>query len=114
MKSFDRLCPPAKLYLVISLISYVFILLQNIGSHSKFTLGTYSCQHANPGMFLVGQAIYILLWTWLLNYICKWNTTISWVIVLFPFILFFLIIGLVFLQGLEGFRGGGDLQNYRH
>ena len=112
MKWFDKLCTPAKFYLILSGISYSLILLQNIGNHSRFTLGTYSCAHSNPGLFLVGQAIYILLWTWLLNYICKWNTNISWVIVLFPYLLFFILLGLVLFQGLEGFRGAGDLPNF--
>ena len=111
MKWFNQLCPPAQFYLVVSVISYSIILLQNIGNHSRFTLGTYSCNHSNPGLFLIGQAIYILLWTWLLNLICKVNSGISWVIVLFPFILFFLLIGLAMIRGLEGFHGAGDLQN---
>ena len=91
MKWFNKLCDPAKFYLLLSAISYSLILLQNIGNRSTFTLGTYSCQHSSPGLFLVGQAIYIALWTWLLNLICKWNPAISWVIVLFPFLLFFIL-----------------------
>ena len=112
MKWFDKLCPPAQFYFVVSVLSYSFILLQNIGNHSRFTLGTYSCAHSNPGLFLAGQALYILLWTFLLNYICKWNTNISWVIVLFPYLLFFVLLGLVLFEGLEGFRGAGDLPNF--
>jgi hypothetical protein len=111
MKWFNKLCDPAKFYLILSLISYSLILLQNIGNHSKFTLGTYSCHHSSPGLFLVGQALYIALWTFLLNFICKWNPAISWVIVLFPFLLFFILLGLVLFQGMEGFHGAGDLPN---
>ena len=107
-----KLCPPAKFYLLLSVISYTLILLQNIGNRNKFSLGTYSCDHSSPGMFLAGQALYIVLWTWLLNMICKLNPGISWVIVLFPFVLFFLLLGLVLLQGMEGFRGGADLPSF--
>jgi len=112
MKWFDKLCTPAKFYFILSGISYSLILLQNIGKHSKFHLGSYSCNHSNPGLFLIGQALYILLWTWLLNYICKWNKNISWFIVLFPFMLFFVLLGLVLFQGLEGFHGAGDLPSF--
>lgn len=112
MKWFNKLCSPAKFYLIVSVISYSFILLQNIGNTSRFTLGTYSCNHSSPGLFLIGQALYIALWTVLLNYICKVNTSISWVIVLFPFILFFILLGLVMINGLEGFKGGADLPNF--
>jgi hypothetical protein len=106
-----KLCKPAKFYLFLSVISYSLILLQNIGNTNKFSLGIYSCNHSKPGLFLGCQALYIILWTWLLNMICKINPNISWVIVLFPFILFFLLLGLVLLQGIEGFHGG-DLPNF--
>lgn len=109
MKWFDKLCPPAQFYLFISVLSYSIILLQNIGNNGRFTLGTYSCHHSSPGLFLIGQALYIALWTWLLNLICKVNTGISWLIVLFPFILFFIMLGLVLMQGV---REGADMPNY--
>jgi hypothetical protein len=108
MKWFDKLCPPAQFYFVVSVLSFSFIVLQNIGNSSRFTLGTYSCNHSSPGLFLLGQALYIILWTWLLNLICKVNTGISWLIVLFPFILFFILLGLVLMQGV---REGADMPN---
>ena len=101
MKLFDKLCSPAKFYLIISLIPYVFILLQNIGNMGTFTLGSYSCKHSSTGILLISQALYIVIWTWILNLICKANTTISWVIVLFPFVLFFILLGVVLIQGIH-------------
>ena len=112
MKWFDKLCPPAQFYFVVSVLSYSFIVLQNIGNTGRFSLGTYSCPHSNPILFLIGQGLYILLWTWILNMICKLNTGISWLIVLFPFILFFILLGMVLLQGSEGVREGADMSNY--
>ena len=38
---FTNLCQPAKFYLTISIIYYILILLQNIGSHDRFYLGSY-------------------------------------------------------------------------
>jgi hypothetical protein len=102
MKFYDKLCKPAQLYLLISLVAYVIILIQNIASPDRFTLGPYSCMHDNQPLLMVGQLIYIAFWTWLLNMICKINTGISWLIVLFPFILFFIIFLSVVFQGREG------------
>lgn len=101
MKLYDKLCDPAKFYFVIATISYILILLQNIGGGARFTLGSYSCRHPNPILLLVIQALYILFWTWLLNLICKLNKGISWVIVLFPFLLFFIALGIVLFQGIQ-------------
>ena len=58
--------------------------------------------HDNQPLVMVGQLIYIAFWTWLLNMICKINTGISWAIVLFPFILFFIIFLAVVFSGREG------------
>jgi hypothetical protein len=101
MKIYDKLCEPAKFYFVIATISYILILLQNLGDHGRFTLGSYSCRHTNPAILLVVQALYIVFWTWLLNLICKINKGISWVIVLFPFLLFFVALGVILFQGIQ-------------
>ena len=101
MKIFNKLCPPAKFYLIIASISFMFLLFQNVGS-SEFTLGVYSCPHPNPGGILFVNAIYIVFMTWLLNWICKVNTNISWVIVLFPFLIMFIALGIVLIKGREG------------
>jgi hypothetical protein len=111
MKLYDKLCNPAKFYFILSTVTFIFVILQNIGTPNRFTLGNYSCRHSNPGLLLLVQAFYILFWTWLLNVICKINTSISWVIVLFPFILLFIALGLVLFQGMhkdkqEGFGYG--------
>ena len=110
MNLYNRLCAPAKLYFVISAVSYLFILIQNVGGQGKFTLGSYSCRHSNPMILLLIQALYILFWSWLLNVICKINKNISWVIVLFPFVLFFVALGILLFQGIRKDREGmGEL-----
>jgi hypothetical protein len=75
------------------------MLIQNIGATDRFTLGSFSAPHSNPMMLLVVNALYIAVWTWMLNILCRINTNISWVIVLFPFVLFFIGIGLLLFQG---------------
>jgi hypothetical protein len=45
------------------------------------------------------KLIYILFWTWVLNLICKdGHTNISWLLVLLPFILLFVMIGLLMIN----------------
>ena len=97
---YNKLCNPAKFYLVISVVCFVLLLLQNAGTSGKFNLGLYSVDHKQTPMILVGNFLYILVWTWLLNMICTLNPNISWVIVLFPFILTFIILGYILFLGL--------------
>jgi hypothetical protein len=92
MAFYDKLCKPAQFYLLISLVSYTLILIQNLTSPNQFCLGSYSCESENKPLIMIGQLLYIAFWTWLLNIICKINTTISWAIVLLPFVLFFIIL----------------------
>ena len=98
-KVYDSLCNPAKFYLIISAISFILILVQNLGSRNSFTLGTYSVPHSNPMLLLLFNALYIVIWTWMLNLVCKINPKISWVIVLFPVILLFLGFALMIFAG---------------
>jgi hypothetical protein len=99
MPFYDKLCKPAQFYLLISLVSYTLILLQNLTSPNQFCMGPYSCTNENKPLIMVAQLIYIAFWTWLLNLICKINTSISWVIVLLPFILFFVILLAILFNG---------------
>jgi len=97
---FKELCTPAKFYFIIASVSYILMLLQNINSNGRFYLGSYSCPHNTP-MILLLNALYIAVWTWLLNLICSVNKNISWVIVLFPFILLFIGLGIVLIDGIQ-------------
>ena len=86
---YANLCKPAQFYLIVSLFAFVIMAVQNLGSSSEFRVGSYSTPHSNPVMILFFNIVYVLLWTWMLNLICKINPNISWVIVLLPFVLFF-------------------------
>jgi len=70
--SFASLCMPAKVYLVLSAISLV------IGLVSQFHI-----------IAILTKLFFILLWTWVLNWLCsKGLKTLSWILVLLPIILF--------------------------
>ena len=98
-KVYASLCPPAKFYLIISAVSFILMLIQNIGRKGEFALGGFKCPHNSPGLILLFNALYIGLWTWMLNVICKINPKISWLIVLLPFILLFIGFGMLMLRG---------------
>ena len=70
---FSRFCTPAQLYLILAGISLITAFFNN------FQVIT-----------LVLNGIFVLIWGWILNWLCsKGLKAISWILVLLPFILFF-------------------------
>ena len=75
--SFSRLCEPAQLYLVLSLIFLVF--------------GVFTQMAA---MTLIVKGFFILFWTLILNFLCSIGLKfISWILVLLPFLVLLLSVG---------------------
>ena len=98
-KTLKELCTPALVYFSISIIALVMVLLQNLGNRNSYNIGSFSCRVPNTTLVFIVKLIYILFWTWVLNLICKDGYTgISWLLVLLPFILFFVIIGLLLIN----------------
>jgi len=98
-KSLKELCTPAVVYFSISVISLVIVLLQNLGNTNSYNIGSFSCRVPNTTVVFITKLIYILFWTYILNLICKdGHTGLSWLLVLLPFILLFVIIGLLMLN----------------
>ena len=88
-----KLCTPAYLYLVISVFSIIIIMLQNGSNSNTYCMGNYSCQVPNIYLIFVVKFIYVLFWTWILNLLCKAGYPgVSWLLLLFPFILMFIFI----------------------
>jgi hypothetical protein len=72
----SAICIPAMLYLVLSVISLILMAFRSCGA-----------------LCLLFKALFIAIWTWLLNFLCTQGyTTISWILVLLPFIMFILMI----------------------
>ncbi len=91
------LCTPAFIYLILSAVAIIFIAIQNLGGSDTYCVGSYGCKTSFVTLIFVFKIIYILFWTWLLNIICKSGyETVSWILVLLPFILMFIFIALVF------------------
>lgn len=93
-----QLCTPAYVYFFISIFALILAAFQNIGNTNQYTLGMFSCNVPSCVIIFIIKIIYILFWTWVLNLICKDGYTwISWLLVLLPFLLLFVILGIVMI-----------------
>lgn len=99
VKQFTSLCTPAQLYLGMSLLSVLALCYQNLGNPDVFACGIMKADTPiNNAFYLVFQVLYVLGWTYLLNYLCKTGySKISWLLILLPFIAMFVLIGLLIL-----------------
>jgi len=91
----NNLCEPAFFYFVISFSIVFVVALQNYGQGYNYCVGTQSCSSANvPGLFVI-KVLYILVWTWILNLICKNGyEPLSWALVFIPIILMFIFMAI--------------------
>uniref|UniRef100_A0A6C0AZE0 Uncharacterized protein n=1 Tax=viral metagenome TaxID=1070528 RepID=A0A6C0AZE0_9ZZZZ len=104
-KKLKELCTPAYVYFILSVIGIIFSIIQNFGSKNTYKLGMFMTRVPSTILVFAVKIIYILFWTWILNLICKdGHTGIAWFLVLIPFILLFVIVGLVMVNpsALEG------------
>ena len=95
----SKLCTPASVYFVISLIFLVILGMNNLKESERLCLGDYSCYVGNNTMVFVLNAVYILFWTFILDLMCKNGYgSISWIILLFPFVLSFILLALAMMK----------------
>ena len=95
-RTIKELCTPAAVYFVISMLGLLIVVFQNIGCTDTFTIGDFSRKVPSTLIVLGFQFIYILFWTYVLHLICKdGHSTLSWFIVLLPFLLLFVLIALM-------------------
>jgi hypothetical protein len=110
------LCKPAKFYLYLSIAGIVMSLIQNMRKfdNSNYKCGSFSVNVPSVMLIFVFKIVYVMFWTYVLNLLCKDNNVrLAWLLVLFPIILLFVIIGMLLLTGgveknagNEGFREG--------
>jgi len=100
LKEIKKLCTPAYVYLVLSVASMVLMIFQNRGNTDKYCVGDFECNVPSTASIFVGKAIYIVIWTFILNALCKAGyKKVSWFIILIPFILMAIMIGMLILSG---------------
>lgn len=94
-----NICTPAYVYFVVSVIALIIMAFQNLGNVNMYCIGSYSCNVTSVFMIFVLKALYILFWTWVLNVICRGGAPgLAWFFVLLPYILMFILIGMLFMQ----------------
>ena len=97
---FDKLCTPAQIYLI---VSFILMVLSYFGlnaisqqitlnqSNNSFLQSLNFTYQKDTRTSYVVQAVFIVLWTWVLSYLCnKGFSNLSWFLILFPWILMFL------------------------
>ena len=95
----NELCTPASLYFIISMITLLMVLFQNLGNSNSYNVGNFSCRVPNTPLVFIIKFIYIVFWTYILNLICKdGHVGISWLLVLLPWILLFVIMCMLMIN----------------
>jgi hypothetical protein len=98
-KLLKKLCAPAYVYLVVSVISIIVIMFQNGGNSNIYCIGNFECAVPSTALVFLTKFLYVAFWTFILDSVCKAGyKQISWFLVLFPFILFFIFLGLMMLN----------------
>ena len=117
LDSVKSLCVPAKVYLFFGLVTLFAMLKQNVNdSENIFCFGNYECYVENKWILMVSKVIYIGFWTFILNVLCKGGyKNLSWFFILFPIVLFFLlIIAFLWLNGAQtNLQEGMTQQTYK-
>jgi hypothetical protein len=96
IKMFNSICTPAQLYLAISLVAIISMLIQNCEDNTVYRIGDMVVKTPCHNLaFFAIKILYVFLWTWILNLLCKKGFTgLSWLLVLMPIIGMFVLIGL--------------------
>jgi hypothetical protein len=88
-----NLCVPSLLYFIFSMVIIFVMAFQNLGNDKVYCLGSFTCDVSSVYLIFILKIIYVLFWTWVLNLICRAGAPgISWLLVLFPVILFFVLL----------------------
>ena len=101
-KTIKKLCKPAYIYFILSFLTLAVLAIQNFGQNTVYCVGCLSCNVTSVVTIFLSKALYVVFWTWLLNKLCKMGfSSVSWFLVLFPFVLYFVIIGLFLIQQMQ-------------
>jgi hypothetical protein len=81
------------------MIGLFIVLMQNLGYSDSYHVGSFSCRVPSTTAVFIAKLIYIIFWTYVLNLICKdGHVGVSWLLVLLPWLLLFVMIGLLMIN----------------
>jgi|688.fasta_scaffold18082_3 hypothetical protein len=87
------LCSPALVYLAISFVALLISWVQNHQNTNTYSAGNISCPVQNTAYVFILKILWFLFWTWVLNLLCtNGYTTVAWVLVAVPFLVFFTLV----------------------
>jgi hypothetical protein len=97
---FDKLCAPAQIYLIVAIIMLILSYFGLSAISQQLTIHqssspllqslNFTYQKDSQTSYVV-QGVFIIVWTWVLSYLCrKGYTSLSWFLVLLPWVLMFL------------------------
>lgn len=89
----QSLCTPALVFFVISVLSLFGMIFDNLENTHTYCVGNVSCNVANTSMIFIFEILFLVFWTWLLNFICsRGYPGVAWFILLLPYILILLVV----------------------
>jgi hypothetical protein len=92
----QSLCTPALVFFIVSVISLFIMIFDNLENTHSYCIGNVSCNVPNTSMIFITEIVFLVLWTWLLNFICsRGYPNVAWFILLFPYILLFMVVLMV-------------------
>ena len=99
IKTFEKMCTPAQLYLGLSILSIISMIIQNIANPDTYCCGSFEVKTpVNKAIYFVLKFLYVAMWGYILNILCKKGyTKLSWLLILLPIIMMFVIIALFIL-----------------
>lgn len=110
MEQVRKLCTPAYVYLVISVLTVIVMILQNLGNTNEYCVGAYTCEVPSTSLVFLLKGVSIAFWTIILNSLCQTGyRTLSWLLVILPFIGGALAIALLMMSG--GIREGLEVES---
>ena len=64
------------------------MLFDNLENTHKYCFGNVSCNVANTSTIFIIEILFLVFWTWVLDFICsRGYANFAWLILLFPYIL---------------------------
>ncbi len=99
LRSLKKLCTPAMIYFVISISTLLVMIFSNIGNTNRFCMGEFECPVDNVFVIYIIKLAYLLFVTVMLDSLCKNGyTSISWFLVFFPILFYFVVLGLFMIR----------------